>query len=305
MSKNLCPYCFDIQLFAEGGGDGGGTGAAGTTGVGAADAGQQASTPLASIKYGKQGEGNAPAETGDSPEQARARQFKALIKGEYKDLYDAEVADVVRRRFKATEDKVSRYDALSPTIDLLCRKYGVDAGDIDGLGKAIEDDDSFFEEEAMQRGMSVQQLKEVRKMERENAELRRQMQERQTQEQADKLYGKWLTEAESAKQVYPDFDLAAELQNPDFQSLLRSNIPVQTAYEVCHKDEIITRGMSFAAKSVEKKLTNDVIARGRRPAEGAIANQGAAVIKSDVSQLTKADRREIARRVARGEKISF
>lgn len=177
-------------------------------------------------------------------------------------------------------------------------------GDVEALGKAIEDDDSFFEEEAMQRGMSVQQLKQVRKMERENADLKRQMQERQTQEQADKLYSTWLNQAEEAKRIYPDFDLAAELQNADFQSLLRSNIPVQTAYEVVHKDEIITRGMNFAAKTVEKKIANDMIARGRRPSEGAMS-QGAAVIKSDVSQLTKADRREIARRVARGEKIVF
>lgn len=315
MSKYISLDCFDIQLFAEGGaGAGGGTGTVGATGVSAADAGQQstgAGNPLAGVKYGKQADAAGDAQgaagetvAGDGPEQARARQFKALIKGEYKDLYDAEVNDVVRRRFKATDEKVSRYDALSPTLELLCRKYGVENGDVEALGKAIEDDDSFFEEEAMQRGMSVQQLKQVRKMERENADLKRQMQERQTQEQADKLYSTWLNQAEEAKRIYPDFDLAAELQNADFQSLLRSNIPVQTAYEVVHKDEIITRGMNFAAKTVEKKIANDMIARGRRPSEGAMS-QGAAVIKSDVSQLTKADRREIARRVARGEKIVF
>ena len=72
-----------------------------------------------------------------------------------------------------------------------------------------------------------------------------------------------------------------------------------------HKDEIIPAAMQFTAKAVEQKLTNKIIANGARPAENGNSSQGASVTKSDVSQLTKADRAEIARRVARGEKISF
>ena len=57
--------------------------------------------------------------------------------------------------------------------------------------------------------------------------------------------------------------------------------------------------------AVEQKLTNKIIAQGQRPTENGISSQSATVVKSDVSQLTKADRDEIRRRVARGEKISF
>lgn len=157
----------------------------------------------------------------------------------------------------------------------------------------------------MQRGIPVQQLKEIRRMERENADLKRQMQEQQTRENASKLYSKWMQQAEDAKKVYPSFSLEAEMQNPEFTKLLRSNVDVRTAYEVLHKDEIIPAAMQFTAKTVEQKLTNKIIAGGSRPAENGMNSQSAAVVKSDVSQLSKADRQEIIRRVARGEKIRF
>ena len=72
-----------------------------------------------------------------------------------------------------------------------------------------------------------------------------------------------------------------------------------------HKDDIIPAAMQFTAKTVEQKLTNKIIAGGARPSENGISSQSAAQVKSDVSQLTKADRAEIIRRVQRGEKIRF
>jgi hypothetical protein len=176
---------------------------------------------------------------------------------------------------------------------------------VKALNKAIEEDDSYFEEEALEKGLSVEQLKEIRKMERENSELKRQMEERQRKENADRIYSQWMDQAEKAKAVYPSFDLRTEMQNPQFINLLNSNVDVRTAYEVLHKDEIIPAAMHFTAKTVEQKLTNKIIAQGARPAENGNSSQSASVVKSDVSQLSKADRAEIIRRVQRGEKIRF
>ena len=266
------------------------------------------SNPLANVKYGIQEE-IAPAAEVQKQETAappdRNAEFERLIKGEYKDLYDARMQDTIRKRLKGQEETVEKFNSLSPTIELLAKKYGVDASDIDGLNKAIQEDDAYFEEEAMQRGISVQQLKEIRRMERENADLKRQMQEQQTKENASRLYSKWMQQAEDAKKVYPSFSLEAEMKNPDFVDLLRSNIDVGTAYFVLHKDEIIPAAMQFTAKTAEQKVVNKVIAGGNRPTENGMNSQSAAVVKSDVSQLSKADRQEIIRRVARGEKIRF
>ena len=296
-----------LQLFAEGGD--GGTGAEGTTGVtetAAVSQTRKATNPLANVKYGKQEEAAPPPE---EPKQTaipdRNAEFEKLIKGEYKDLYDARMQNAIRGRLKATEDTVNRFNALTPTLELLAEKYGVDANDVEALNKAIEEDESFFQDEALEKGMTVQQLKEFRKMQRENADLKRQMSDQQTKERAEMLYASWVDQGEKTKTVYPSFDLKAEMENPRFVDLLRNNIDVRTAYEVLHKDEIIPAAMQFTAKTVEQKLTNKIIAGGQRPTENGMNSQGAAVVKSDVSQLSKADRQEIIRRVQRGERIRF
>ena len=308
----LFPMILDLQLFAEGAGGGdGGTGAEGATGATATAAVSQTkgvkSNPLAEVKYGIQPtEETAPAAgVVENPTEDRNAKFEALIKGEYKDLYDQRMQDTVQKRLKSSKETVDKYNALTPTLEILAKKYGVDATNIEALNKAIEEDDSYFEEEALEKGITVEQLKEIRKMEKENADLKRQMEEQNRKENANKLYAQWMEQADKAKSVYPSFDLRAEMQNPQFVNLLRSNVDVRTAYEVIHKDEIIPAAMQFTAKTVEQKLTNKIIANGARPAENGNSSQGASVTKSDVSQLTKADRAEIARRVARGEKISF
>ena len=299
-----------LQLFAEGGagaGDGGTAQGTGATEVAAVPQTKgEKSNPLANVKYGIQDA--APAAEVQNPTDAPVdlnAEFEDLIKGKYKAQYDARMQDTIQKRLKGSKETVDKYNELAPTLELLAKKYGVDAADIKALNKALEEDDSFFEEEALQRGLSVQQLKEVRKIERENADLKAQMQERETKENANKLYAAWMNQADEVKKVYPSFDMKAEMNNPKFVELLRSNIDVRTAYEVTHKDEIISGAMQFTAKTVEQKIANKIASGGNRPSENGMRSQSAAVVKSDVSQLSRADRQEIIRRVQRGEKIRF
>lgn len=320
MAKKLLFLGINLQLFAEGAGAAdGGTGsgeAMGETGAVAMSQKKSVKNPLADVKYGIQAEDvaqNADVQTKTTDAEGETTQtvdrnaeFKKLIKGEYKDLYDAEVQDILTKRLAKTKETVEKYDALSPTLELLGKKYGIDPTDVNALNRAIEEDDAYYEEEALEKGLSVEQLKEIRKMEKENADLKKQMREQEVRKNADKLYAKWMNEAESLKGIYPSFDLKAEMQNPKFVDLLKvPSIDVRTAYEVIHKDEIMPAAMHFTAKTVEQKLTNKIIANGARPTENGISSQSASVTKSDVSQLTKADRQEVLRRVARGEKISF
>ena len=310
MSKMMKFLKLNLQLFADGAGAGdGGTGADGANGVQVGVPSLQTKgekNPLAGVKYGIQPED---AQTADVQEVTdgvdRNAEFEKLIKGEYKDLYDARVQDTIQRRLKGTKETVDKYNALAPTLDMLSRKYGVDASDIEALNKASEEDDAYYEDEALEKGITVEQLKSIRKMERENAELKRQMREQNARENADRIYAAWMQQADALKGVYPSFDLNAELNNPRFVDLLKNNVDVRTAYEVLHKDEIIPAAMQFTARQVEQKLTNKIIAGGSRPTENGINSQSSVVVKSDVSQLSKEDRAEIIRRVARGEKIRF
>ena len=285
------PMCLiDLQLFAEGGVGGTGTeGANGSTGSLA-----NSQTQITD------GDGTT-ATTID-----RNAEFEKFIKGEYKDLYDARVKDTIQKRLKSTKETVDKYNSLFPMLETLGKKYGVDSTDAEALMKAIEEDDTFYEQEALEKGITVEALKEIRKMERENATLKKQMEELNAKENADRQVATWMQEAESVKALYPTFDLGVELQNPRFIDLL--NVPgvdVRTAFELTHKDDIIAGAMHYTAKEVEKKMANKVMANGSRPAENGMNSQAASLTKSDVSQLSKEDILDIQRRVARGERIDF
>ena len=109
---------------------------------------------------------------------------------------------------------------------------------------------------------------------------------------------------EEARQTYPGLSLTEEIKNPQFRELLHRGIDVKSAYELIHKDEILTASMAYAAREVERLMTNKLLAEGKRPTENG-GSQGPAVSKTDVKAMSPADRKDIVRRVRMGEKISF
>ena len=309
----------NLQLFAEGGAGDGGNGAEGTGATEAGAAPQprvNSKNPLADMLYGKQAEEAEPPtsqaqEETVTPEQL-ATEFKELTKkgGKYAEQFNKATEGIVKNRLKGTKEQVARLEALTPTLELLAQKYGVDSGDqnfVEMLNKAIEEDDTFFADEAAQRGISVEELKHIRKLERDNAILQRAQRDAEDRRKADELYTRWLQQAEEVKNIYPNFDLQTEIKsNPQFVELLRlPSIDVRTAYEVIHKDELTAAAMQFAAKTAEKKVANSMAANAKRPNENGVAATNSQRAKRDVASLTKADRDEIRRRVALGENIEF
>ena len=317
---------FNLQLFGEGGGAAGGEGA----GAGAADgvagdpattgkSGRAARNPLADVQYGKAPEAEAAQQQGSVAQKESAQQaavdpdkaFEQLIKGEYKDAFAKRTQRIIDDRFKHAKGLEAQVQQMEPMLQMLAERYGIeDAKDLKAIMKAMEDDDGYYEEEAMRRDMSVAQLKQMKQMERENEQFRRAQAEQERQQNADRIYQGWLQQSEQVKQAYGNFDLRSEIGNPEtgerFMGLLRSGIDVKTAYEVIHKDDIIGGAMAYTAQQTEKRVTDSIRARGMRPTEnGSSGNAAAVVRKADVNTLTRKDRDEIARRVMRGEKISF
>lgn len=291
--KYLFPMTLDLQLFAEGAGSGvGGTGSEGATGATGTAAVSQTSIT------------DADGTTATNID--REAEFEKLIKGEYKDLYDKRMQDTIKNRLKSQKDTVEKYEALAPTLETLAKKYGVDASDIKALNKAIEEDDTYYEQEALEKGVSVEHLKEFKKMERENNQLKKLRDEQNAKDAAEKRVAAWMEESKQVKTIYPQFDFKSEMQNSKFVDLLRvPGVDVRTAYELTHKDEIIAGAMQFTAKTVEKKITDNIVANGVRPIENGLNSQGASLTRSNVSQLSTADILDIQRRVARGEKVDL
>lgn len=293
----------DLQLFAEGGD----TGGAEATGGNATVAASKGGNDLSNVQYGiGEGEQVASVQNESNPQQTvdREAEFEKLIKGDFKEQYDKRVQSTIQSRLRGTKATVARDAAFAPVRDMLAQKYGVKADDAEAMLRALEADDAFISAEAERMGVDNETARRVMRMERENAALRRQMEESARLEAINKQLRQWHGEAEQVKQVYPSFDLEAELANDEFTALLKNNVSMRTAYEVIHNGEIMPAAMQFTAQRVEEKLTKK-IASGNRVAENGMGSQSRAVHKSKVSQLSDADINEVIRRVQRGEKIRF
>lgn len=305
-----------LQLFAEGGagaaGDGGAAQGTGVTGAAAVSQNKGAKgNPLANVVYGKQESAPAAEVQTESQAQPEAKpadldaEFEELIKGKYKAPFQSKTQNIVQQRLKGSSETVDKFNTISPVLDLLGKKYGVDAKDIKALAAAIEDDDSLYEEAALENGRTPREEKNFSRLKRENQGLLDQINARKEQDFARQQMEQWEQQAAVARQTYPNLDLEVEAKNPKFRQLLGAGIDVGTAYMVIHKDDVIAGAMQHTAKKVEEKLTNNIIAGNRRPTENGMSSQSAAITKSDPSQFTKADRDEIRKRVARGEIIRF
>lgn len=238
--------------------------------------------------------------------EARRKAFQDLVNSEeYKDIYTEETQRIINRRFRETQNLEQQVARNQPLIDMLMQRYKISDGDIGKLTAAIENDDAYWSEAAEEAGMSVEQYKQFQKLQRENAALMRDQQQRRSQQAAQQQLQKWYGEAEQVKGVYPSFDLNAEVKNQQFLSMLKSGVPMQHAYEVVHLDDIKAGVAKMQAKATERQVVDGIRSKGARPQENGTTSQSAFTVKDDVSKLTKSERAEIARRVARGEIIKF
>lgn len=277
-------YKMDLHLFDEGatGGEGG-----------AAAQGPEA---------GAQAEGGNP-EGGRDLEA----EFDSLIKGDYKDTYNKRVSGIVKDRLKGSKQTEASLREAREVMALMGERYGLDGTDAKALRAALENDKQYLEQEALEKGMSVEQLAEMKKMERENRSFRQAMERQREQAEFDQKFRAWSEEAEGLKEQYPTLNLMEEFNDPNFIRLLDSGVGVKAAYQAIHFDEIMSGAMAHTAQTAQKKVMDSVKANGARPQENAA--QGAAGVSAytDVNKLTKQQRKEIAEQVMRDpdKRITF
>lgn len=271
---------------------------------GDASADQTISSDAGSAK----GEGNANksgiSTTSDTLE-AKRKAYRELIEGEYREQYVEDTQRIVKERLKDQSALEASLSAQKPILDLLMQRYKVADGDISKLQKALEEDNTYWEAAADQAGMSVEQFKTVQKLERESAELHQLRQRQQGEKQMQEQLNRWYQESQQVKELYPSFDLKAEVADREFLGLLKAGIPVQQAYELKHMEEIKANAARAASQATGQQMAAKIKSKAARPSENGTSSQSAVIVKNDVSKLTPADRAEIARRVARGEIISF
>lgn len=244
--------------------------------------------PLMLQLFSGEGEGTAQAQTGDSNADAgqmdaqnSEEEFSRLINGKFKDNFTKKTQEIIDKRFKQTKELEAYKSRVSPMVEKLMERYGFGPGEEEKLFDALNSSEK--KEEATNQDSARFHEGKLK----------------------DKIGG-WLREGDELKQAFPQFDLRKELRESKlFSQMLLSGVPLKTAYETVHKDEIISNAMQFTADAVRKQVVSNIEAKGRRPVENGVSSEGAVVSAVDVNSLTSQDILKILKQVENGASISF
>lgn len=322
-----CSPAVDLQLFAEGGGDGaaaaGGDGAAPAAAEKAASAPAQskgreaaaaqvdemlspAEEPGAEEDAAEGEEQDGAADKSSTDPEAHRKAFGELMRGEYNREFGEMIVQATQ---KAYDSILNEQGPVGRILNALGQKYGTAPGDYEALAAAVEGgvvkDDAYYEDMAMKKGISVQLAKEMDALESENAKHRAAEQQRAEAAKMEAIQQEWDAAAERIRAEDPSFDIKTALADPDFAQMLKLGVKMEDAYKARYFDDIMARRTTQTAKTVEKGVEARIRQRGARPAENGTNPGGAAVLKTDVSKLTPQQCEELERRAMRGQIITF
>lgn len=327
----------DLQLFAgEGAGDGGGGEAAATGENTAVDAEQQRLLELGVPADKLRKRANRPAAKPTvsaqrtAPEQAQQQaQQDAAAQSPTEEKktdapprmswdeimadpeYNKQMQAVVQSRLKSAKGAEDALSKLTPALELLARKHNIDVAnmDYDALAKAINDDNDYYEQKALEMGVPVETAKKIDQQERDNARVQREEARTLEQQKFQQHIIKLEQQGEALKAVFPNFDLRTELQNPAFARMTSPNvgISVEDAYYAVHRNEIQRAAMQATAQQTAQKLSNAIQAGSRRPDEAGTTGQAPSVTTFDYRNASREQReafkKDLRAKLARGEKV--
>ena len=234
--------------------------------------------------------------------------FDDIIKSEkYRDEYGKKVEKAVKSRLKGAHRQINemqgKLNSAQAVMDVLASRYGVESTDFDAITKALNDDDEMLEQQAVALGMDVKAYKEYQKLKAANEKLQRDVEANRQQAEANERYQELISEANEVKNIYPDMDLESELENEQFVQLLSNNVPMRTAYEVIHHDEMVGKQSAVIAKKVEQKVAKSVMTNKARPKENGISSNTGTLTEKNIKAMSAKEIFDIAKRVERGEKV--
>ncbi len=251
--------------------------------------------------YEAKSETDAQSQNASDDAKTKEAEFEKLIKGEFKEQFAERMRENLKRRFKESSSEKEKAEQNEKIIDLIMKKYELDEFDLDKLTNAITSDNAFKNDEVQKASDNTDILRRIKELELENEKMKKQREEKLMKE----TINSWIADGESLKESYPDFDIEKEAKNPEFLKLLKAGAGLKNAYLAMHHNEIVDALVEKAAKEAMEKTTQAIKTRGQRPLENGMTSKSTALFKTDVSKLSPSDRAEIAKRVAKGEIISF
>lgn len=225
--------------------------------------------------------------------------------------YNKQMQQTVQSRLKSAKAAEETLSNLQPALELIAQKYELDPKNLDiaALTEAISDDDDYYEQKALELGVSPDIAKKIDQLERETAkqqeEEARSLEEQKIRDHLVKLH----QQGEAMKATFPNFDLQVELQNPVFARMTSPNsgISVKDAYYAVHHNEIQQAAIQAAIRNATQKVSYAIQSGQNRPDEAGASGRAASVTTFDYSKASKEQRealkKEIRLAASRGEKI--
>lgn len=308
----------DLQLFGEGGGDGGDGGSAVASvgdGEGTGKSGDKdilARIPERARKnYQKAMEKTSGsttevetktsdnAQTTDVQGTTEKLSYADLIKSdEYKEEHKAYMDKTISdrlKKYKGVEDDNAKYKGILETVAL---KYGVDTNAdnfLEVLSQKIDEDDSYYENYAVEHDTSTEEARRIVTMERKAARYDEEQEQRENQERVRQQIMVLRQNAEKTKARFPGFDLDTEMQDDRFRRLCAAtNGDTTAAYMACHGNEIINSSVQIASKQIQMQTANAVASNKARPIENGISSNASSVVQNNFSNMNLQQLRQYA-----------
>lgn len=312
----------NLQLFGEGG-DGGDGGSAVSAGDNAIDtsgekipasipekakkyyqkamektsANSAVSTPLASEKVQTTNEPKATTEKIPYADLIKSDDYKE----EHKAYMDKTIGDRLKK-YKGIEEVSGKQKAI---LDVVASKYGVNPDDenfLEVLQQKIDEDDSYYENYAMEHDMSNEEARRILSMERkvaqidaEKAAIEAERAEMARQEQMRQQIMLLRQNAEKTKSQFPEFDLDTEMQDERFRKLCAvNNGDTTAAYMACHWNEIIPAKVQMASRQIQAQTAQAVASNKARPIENGLSSSAPSVVEQDFSKMNLKQIRQFA-----------
>lgn len=300
----------DPLQFGEGAGEGtsGGSGGETVQGTNGEETGVQEAAE------GEQEEGAKEEQTdpeGEKKERVTLRDLLSQDK-ELKKEYDKAVSGIVKNRLKGFDElqKTNQsYQEMARVLMDIIPNAPRD-GNPESLLNYLKAQQDLWADAASAAGMSTEAYQKMTNIQRQSEEILGQQRAQQEAALRQQQFENWDRQAEEARELYPDLDLVAELDNPQFTRLMDSGFTVQQAFEAVHHQELmdgaIRSASSIAAQNATRKTVNALRSSQQRPAENGVGGSaGSGAHRLDPRTMSSEQRKSLIDRAMAGERITL
>lgn len=266
---------------------------------------------------GQAGEAAAPVEAPQTP-ASREEAFGELISGEYREEYAKRTQQLIDTRFKQSKELENRMNGLSPVLEKLAQRYGMDAAAKDFPQRVLEaltnDTGTAYQAPAAEPSAPevetpAEEPAEAEPEDRQSSkELLRRLRAQEAARFITRTEQRWQQEAQQLRSLYPGFDLGREVNGPGgprLLGMLRSGVPLRTAYQALHMDELMHSAIGYAVENTRRRTVDSIRARGLRPEEAAAGSPTAAaqILGADPARWNEQEMNDAIRQARMGKKI--